>query len=97
VPPSAQAGDTIGISAAVRNSGNEQARVTVRPWLQRTIGQERIGGRKVTIEAGQTLDFTLSPEIPGDAPADDYHLAVCVQRVNKHGPQRCATAPITVG
>jgi len=97
VPKSVQAGDTVGISAAVRNAGSEQARVTVRPWLQRTVGQERLGGRKVKVGAGSTLDFTLSPKIPSDTPADDYHLAICVQRVNKHGPLRCAVAPITIG
>jgi hypothetical protein len=96
VPSSVQAGDEVGIAGAARNAGNEQARVTVRPYLLRNVGQRRLGGRKLTVGAGDTLDFTLSPEISSDTPADDYAIAVCVQRVNKKGPERCKTAPITV-
>jgi hypothetical protein len=81
----------------VRNAGNERARVTVRPYLQRTVGQLRMGGRKLAIEAGRTLEFTLSPKISSDTPADDYDVAVCVQRLNKKGPVRCESAPIAIG
>ncbi len=96
VPPSVQAGDHVGISASVRNAGDEQARVAVRPYLQRTVGQRRVGGRKLRIGPGRTVDFTLSPLIPGDTPGDDYTIAICVQRLNKNGPERCRSAPLTV-
>jgi hypothetical protein len=96
VPPTAQAGDTVGISGAVRNAGDEQARVTVRPYLLRTVGQRRLGGRKLTLGAGRTLEFTLSPKISSDTPADDYEIEVCVERLNKQGPVRCRSAPLTI-
>ena len=45
--------------------------------------------------AGREAQFSLNPELP-DAPAGDYEIAVCTRRVNKHGPTRCSTAPLTI-
>ena len=95
VPPTGQAGERLPISGTLRNAGDEQARATVRAYLQRSVGQLRVGGRKVPIGAGREAQFSLNPELP-DAPAGDYEIAVCTRRVNKHGPTRCSTAPLTI-
>ena len=97
VPPAVRAGERLEISGAVRNDGDEQARVTVRAYLVETVGQLRLtGGKKVPVGPGRTSAFALSPEIDDDTAAGEYEIAVCVRRVNKRGPTRCRNAPLTV-
>lgn len=95
VPPTGQAGDPLPISGTLRNAGDEQARATVRVYLQDAVGQLRIVGRTVPIGAGREVQFSLNPELP-DAPSGDYEIAVCARRLNKHGPTRCTAAPLTI-
>ncbi len=96
VPPSASAGEAVPISGAVRNAGDERARATVRAYLQDTVGQLRLGGRRVKVGAHGNREFSLAPELPDGVPDGDYTIAVCVRRLNKRGPERCAAAPLTI-
>ncbi len=96
VPPTGQAGEKLAIAGTVSNSGDEKARTTVRAYLRDTVGQLRLGGRRVGIAAGSEAEFSLAPPLPDGAPDGDYEIAVCVQRRNRRGPTRCATSPLTI-
>jgi hypothetical protein len=97
VQPTASAGDPVPISGTARNAGDERARVTVRAYLRDTVGQLRLGGRRLKVGPGAKREFSLAPELPDGVPDGDYEVAVCAQRLNKRGPERCASAPLTVG
>ena len=97
VPATGQEGEPLPISGTVRNSGDERARTTVRVYLQDTVGQLRIGGRRMGVAAGAERDFALSPALPQGVPDGEYEISVCARRLNRRGPADCSTAPLTVG
>jgi hypothetical protein len=97
VPATGHAGEPLPISGTVRNSGDERARTTVRAYLQDTLGQLRIGGRRLPVSAGAERDFSLSPALPNGVPDGDYEISVCARRLNRRGPANCSSAPLTVG
>jgi hypothetical protein len=96
VQPTSSAGEPVAISGAVRNAGDERARMTVRAYLRDTVGQLRLGGRRLKVGAGAEREFSFAPELPDGTPDGDYQVAVCVRRLNKRGPERCASAPLTI-
>ena len=96
VPATGQAGEPLAISGTVRNAGDERARATVRAYLVETVGQLRLGGRKLGLRPGKQRGFEMSPALPNGADDGEYEVAVCVRRVNKHGPERCRAAPLTI-
>jgi hypothetical protein len=96
VPAATRTEDPIPIAGTIRNAGDERARVTIRPFLVEQFGEMRIGGRKLSLAAGSTTEFSLAPIVHDEVAAGDYEIAVCVRRLNGHGPARCRSAPITV-
>jgi hypothetical protein len=96
VPPSGQPGAPLEISGTVRNAGNDQARATVRAYLQDTFGQLRIGGRQLAVGPGRERKFSLSPALPTGVSDGDYEISVCARRLNRRGPTRCRSAPLKI-
>ena len=96
VPPTGQRDTPLAISGTVANAGDEGARATVRAYLKDTVGQLRIGGRRVAIGAGGESEFSMSPSLPDGTPDGEYEIVVCAQRLNKSGTPRCRSAPLTI-
>jgi hypothetical protein len=96
VPATAQAGQPLEISGTLNNSGDQKARATVRAYLKDTVGQSRLGGRKLGVGAGRNRKFSLSPLLPLGVPDGDYEILACARRLNKDGPVHCRSAPLTV-